>query len=187
MVPLFSLWMPIVVSAVLVFVASSIMHMALKYHHDDFRNLPDEDGVRAALKPFAIPPGEYMVPGLPPKTAWNAPERKAKLIEGPIAIMTFMKPGLPEMGPQLAMWFGYCVLVGVFAAYVAGGLIAPGAPYLHVHRYVGAVAFCGYGLALMQHSIWYKRAWSVTLKSLFDALVYGLVTGGVFGWLWPHA
>jgi hypothetical protein len=36
-------------------------------------------------------------------------------------------------------------------------------------------------------SIWYKKSWSGTLKNVFDGLVYGLVTGGVFGWLWPGA
>lgn len=40
-------------------------------------------------------------------------------------------------------------------------------------------------LALLQNSIWYKRKWSSTLKSMADGLVYALVTAGTFGWLWP--
>ena len=187
MVPLLSLWLPILLSAVAVFVVSSLLHMVLTYHHSDFRKLPDEEGVRAALRPFAIPPGDYMIPGMEPGQKWNDPGRQEKMKEGPVALMTVLEPGLPNMGPQLAIWFAYSVLVGLFAAYVAGGLIGPGADYLHVHRYVGTVAFAGYGLALLQNSIWYKRSWSATLKSVFDALVYGLVTGGVFGWLWPAA
>lgn len=89
------------------------------------------------------------------------------------------------MGGSLAQWFGYCIVVGVFAGYVASRALAPGAHYLEVFRFVGTVAFVGYGLALMQNSIWYKRNWGATLKSMFDALVYGLVTAGTFGWLWP--
>jgi hypothetical protein len=54
-----------------------------------------------------------------------------------------------------------------------------------VFRFAGATAFVGYGLALWQHSIWYKLAWSTTLKSNVDSLIYALLTGGAFGWLWP--
>jgi len=45
--------------------------------------------------------------------------------------------------------------------------------------------FGGYALALLQNSIWYKRAWNFTLKSMADGLVYALLTAGTFGWLWP--
>jgi hypothetical protein len=55
-----------------------------------------------------------------------------------------------------------------------------------VFRLVGTAAFMGYSLALLQHSIWYKRNWGTTLKSVFDGLLYGLLTAGVFGWLWPR-
>ncbi len=187
MVPLMSLWLPILLSAVAVFVVSSILHMALKYHHSDWKCLPDDDGVRNALRPFAIAPGDYMIPGLVPGQKWNDQARIDKIKEGPVAFVTVMAPGMPSMGPQLLMWFVYSILVSVFAAYVVGGLAGPGAEYMLVHRYVGTVAFAGYGLALLQNSIWYKRSWSATLKSVFDGLVYALVTGGVFGWLWPSA
>jgi hypothetical protein len=185
MVPLLSLWLPIVLSAVAVFIVSSLVHMLLPYHRSDFKTLPDDDGVRAALRPFAIPPGDYVVPGMAPGEKWDSPARLEKMKEGPSLLMTVYPSGPPAMGASLAMWFVYSLLVGLFAAYVVGGLMGPGAEYLHVHRYVGAVAFAGYGLALLQGSIWYKRSWSATLKSVFDALIYALVTGGVFGWLWP--
>ena len=185
MVPLMSLWLPILLSAVAVFVVSAVVHMVLPYHRSDFRSLPDDDGVRAALRPFAIPPGDYVLPGIAPGEKWDAPARLEKMREGPSALITVYPNEAPAMGGSLALWFVYSLVVGVFAAYVVGGLVGPGAAYLHVHRYTATVAFIGYGLALLQNSIWYKRSWSATFKSLFDALVYGLVTGGVFGWLWP--
>ena len=83
------------------------------------------------------------------------------------------------------MWFVYSLIVGVFAGYVTGRAVHPGANYLDVFRFVGATSFMGYGLALMQNSIWYWKKWSTTLKSMFDALIYALLTAGVFGWLWP--
>jgi len=38
---------------------------------------------------------------------------------------------------------------------------------------------------LWQMSIWYRRSWSTTLKATLDGVIYGLLTGGAFGWLWP--
>ncbi len=60
-----------------------------------------------------------------------------------------------------------------------------GAHYLEVFRFAGVTAFLGYGLALIQNSIWYKKGWASTIKSLFDSLIYALFTAGIFGWLWP--
>ena len=54
-----------------------------------------------------------------------------------------------------------------------------------MHRFAGATAFVGYSLALWQGTIWYKRSVKATLLSNLDGLIYGLVTGGTFGWLWP--
>jgi len=43
----------------------------------------------------------------------------------------------------------------------------------------------GKSLALIQNSIWYKRAWKTTAKYMLDGFIYGLVTAATFGWLWP--
>lgn len=184
MVPVLSLWLPILVSAVLVFVASSIIHMVLGYHRNDFGKLPAEDEVMDALAGFDLPPGDYFVPRAETPKQMGEPEYVAKLEKGPVAFLTVMD-GKPSMGASLAQWLVYSIVVGIFAAYIAGRALGPGAPYLGVFRFAGCTAFVGYALALWQNSIWLKRSWSVTLKSTFDGLLYGLVTGGVFGWLWP--
>jgi hypothetical protein len=185
MVSVMSLWLPILLAAVFVFVVSSIIHMFLSYHRSDVKVLADEDGVMNALRPFNIPPGDYVIPHAGSTDAMKSPEFAEKCTNGPVAYMTVLPNGLPQMGASLGQWFGYSLLVGLFAGYVASRALGPGAHYLEVFRFVGTVAFVGYGLALMQNSIWYKRNWGATLKSLFDALVYGLVTAGTFGWLWP--
>lgn len=183
MVSVVSLWLPILVAAVLVFVVSSVIHMVLKYHTTDFGPVPDESKVRAGLQ--GIPPGDYVVPHAPTNEARQTEEFKAKMQEGPVAFLTVFPDGEVSMGSSLAQWFGYCLLVGLFAAYVAGTALPAGAPYLDVFQIAGTVAFAGYGLALLQNSIWFKRQWSSTFKSVFDALLYGLVTAGTLGWLWP--
>jgi hypothetical protein len=187
MVPLMSLWLPVVVSAVIVFVASSIMHMVLTYHRSDYRKLPSEDEVMAALRRFDIPPGDYFVPFAGSPKEMKAPAFVEKMTKGPVAFITILRSGRPSMAPQLALWFVYCLVVGVFAAYVAGRALAPGADYLAAFRFAGTTAFVGYSLALWQNMIWFKRNWVVTLKATVDGLVYGLLTGGTFGWLWPAA
>ncbi len=185
LVPVTSLWLPILLAAVFVFVVSSVIHMALSYHRNDFRVLPDQDGVLEALQKFKLPPGDYMIPRAESMAGMKSPEFLAKLNRGPVFIATFLKPGPFNMGSSLLLWFVYCIVVSLFAGYVAGLSLGAGAPYMAVFRTVGTVAFVGYALALWQDTIWYKKAVGTTLKHTFDGFVYGLVTAGTFGWLWP--
>jgi len=185
-IPITSLWLPLLVASVLVFFASFLINAVLQFHKNDFRKLPDEDGVMAALQRFEIPPGDYMMPRLSgPEDLKNEAIRR-KLERGPVAHFTVMPPhAMSSMGPQLVQWFAYLLLVGIIVAYLAGRMLAPGAPYLDVFRLTGTVAFACYSMALMQRSIWYWANWSATLRSMFDGLVYALLTAGAFGWLWP--
>lgn len=186
MVSVMSLWLPILLSAVIVFVASSIIHTVLNYHASDYRKLPNEDEVMAALRPFEIPPGDYVVPCAGSSKAMKDPAFVDKMKAGPVAFMTVLPSGPPSMGSSLVLWFLYSVLVSILAAYIAGSAQPSGASYLAVFRFAGCVAFTGYAIGLIHDSIWYKRNWGTTLKYIFDGLVYGLLTGGVFGWLWPR-
>ena len=185
MVPVLSLWLPILLSAVVVFVASSIIHMVLTYHRTDYRKVPAEDQAMDCLRQAGVAPGDYVLPHAGGPEGMKDPEFIAKMERGPVAFLTVIESGPPSMGKQLLQWFLYCIVVGLFAAYVAGRALAPGAEYLAVFRFAGTTAFVGYALALWQNSIWYRRAWSITLKSTFDGLVYAFLTAGVFGWLWP--
>jgi hypothetical protein len=183
MVSVVSLWLPILISSVFVFIASSVIHMFLGYHKNDFGKLPDEEGAMDALRKFNIPPGNYVMPWAGSTKEIGSPEFKEKTKQGPAAFMTFLPNKEMKMGGSLVQWFIYCVVVGILAAYIAGHAVGDGG-YLAVFRYVGCTAFIGYTLAHWQHSIWYKLSWSVTLKNTFDGLVYALLTAGTFGWLW---
>ncbi|MGI8782339.1 MAG: hypothetical protein ACR2L2_01620 [Acidobacteriota bacterium] len=139
-----------------------------------------------ALRKIGIPPGDYVVPYAGSPKRMKDPDFIDKVKRGPVVFMTVLESGPPAMGKSLVLWFVYCAAVGVFAAYIAGRALAPGARYLEVFRFAGCVAFIGYAVALWQNSIWYKRAWTTTLKSSMDSLVYALLTAGTFGWLWPR-
>ncbi|MEJ2238350.1 MAG: hypothetical protein P8X82_08645 [Gemmatimonadales bacterium] len=185
MVSIVSLWLPILLSAVVVFVLSSVIHMVLGYHNTDFGKVPSEDQVMDALRPFNIPPGDYAIPRAGSQKEMGTPEFTEKLNKGPVAFISVMPNGQPSMGKSLTQWFVYCVVVGVFAAYVTSRAVDPNPDYLQVFRFAGCTAFIGYTVALWQNSIWYRRAWSTTIKSTIDGLIYALFTAGVFGWLWP--
>jgi hypothetical protein len=182
MISLTALWLPILLSAVLVFIASSVIHMLLPFHRKDFSPLPNEEVVRAALR---VPPGDYATPYAADMDAMKTPEYQQKMKEGPVAFLTVRAAGEWNMGSTLFKWFIYCVVISVFAGYVAGRAVDAGDDYLSVFRFAGVTAFAGYVLALWQGLIWYGRSWRYTLTTSFDGLVYALLTAGVFGWLWP--
>jgi hypothetical protein len=183
---LHSLWLPIVLSSVLVFVVSSLIHMASSWHKGDYPKAPGEDKVMDALRPFGIPPGDYMIPRPSSREDMRSPEFAEKMKKGPVMILTVLPNGPIAMGTNLVLWFLYSAVVSIFAAHVAGRALPVGAAYLGVFRFAGVTAFAGYSLALWQMSIWYRRAWSTTIKATLDGLIYALLTAGTFGWLWPR-
>jgi hypothetical protein len=161
-----------------------MVHMVFRYHSNDYLKLPEEDAVADALRKLNIPPGEYMFPLASGTKEMNSPEFQAKAKKGPCFALNIWPGGRPSMVINLIQWFLYSIVVGIFAAYVAGRALVPGAPYLAVFRFVGVTAFACYVVAGWQASIWYKRSWITTLKNTFDGLLYALLTAGTFGWLW---
>ncbi len=186
MVTLQALWLPILLSAVIVFVVSSIIHMVLPWHKSDYPKVPEEDKLMDALRPFAVPPGDYMIPRASSMQDMRSPEFAAKLQKGPVLMLTVMPNGPFAMGKNLVSWFPYSLVIGIFAAYVASRALPAGAEYLRVFQLTGVTAFIAYSVALWQMSIWYRRAWRITLKATVDGLIYALLTAGTFGWLWPR-
>ena len=185
MVELTALWMPILISAVLVFVASSIIHMALPMHKSDYKKLPNEDKFLDAMRGLNLSPGFYHFPRCDSHADMKSPEYVEKLNKGPIGLMTVFPNGQPNMGKYLGAWFVYLVVVSIFVAYLTGRTVAPGAEYLQVFRVAGTAAFLAYAMGHSHASIWEGRAWSTTLKFWFDGLIYACLTGGAFSWCWP--
>jgi hypothetical protein len=186
MTHLHMLWLPILLSSAIVFIVSSIIHMLSPWHKNDYPKLLSEGKVLDALRPLDIPPGEYMMPRPSNREEMRSPEFMEKMKKGPVLLLSVWPKGPVSMGMNLAMWFFYTLVVGLFAAYVSGRALPVGATYLHVFRFAGVTAFLAYSAALWQMSIWYNRPWSTTIKTTVDGLIYALLTAGVFGWLWPQ-
>jgi hypothetical protein len=165
MIAIPALWMPIVLSGIAVFLVSSILHMALKYHAADYKRIPNEADALAGLSKAALPPGYYHFPYCSSMKEMNSPEGLEKLRRGPVGMLTVLPNGPMAMGKTLGTWF---------------------IDYLVVFRFVGAAAFLAYGVGQVVPSIWMGMPWSNTVRAVIDGLVYSLVTGGCFGWLWPR-
>lgn len=175
-----SLWQPILVSAVLTFIAGALIWMVMPWHKSDWQKTADEEAVRAALK--STTPGMYSVPHCDP-AQFKDPDMQQKFVDGPQAFITVVPNGMPQMGGKLLLMFAYNLLVGVLCAYFVSRTAVPGTDYLGLFRIAGTVAFTAYGVAYIQESVWFGRSWSLTAKTFLDALIYGLLVGGTFGWL----
>jgi len=186
MVPIVSLWVPILLSAVVVFLASFVVHMLLRYHWTDFSRMPGEDNVMAAIRKEGVPPGAYNFPHCSSPKEMSSEEIVKKWEQGPVGFLTVIPAGPPRMGGQLVQWFVYTVVVGILVAYVTGRALAEGVEYLQVFRIAGTAAFLTYAGAEPVMSIWHKRNWSTSIKFIIDGLIYALLTAGIFGWLWPR-
>ena len=186
MVQVSALWLPVLVAAGLVFVASSVVHMLLRYHDRDFQPVPDEEDVQTALRRFNLTPGDYMLPRPSGPAEMQSQAFADKMRRGPVVLMTVLENRPTPLGVHLALWFVFTVVVSVVVAYVAGLALPAGAGYRPVFRLVSTVAFAAYALALWQDSIWHSRAWGTTVRSTLDGLIYAMLTAGAFGWLWPR-
>jgi hypothetical protein len=180
------LLVPALVATVIVFVASSIVHMVIKWHNPDYKRLPDEDEVRAAIRKGGAGPGQYVFPHCLDAKQMASPEMKQKYVEGPVGILYLRPAGETKLGPFLGKWVAYTLVVSVFAGYVASATLAPGAPYLKVFQVVGASAWLAYSWQSPADSIWKGKPWSVTVRGLVDGLLYAALTAGAFAWLWPR-
>ena len=186
MVTLTALWIPIVLSAVIVFIASSIMHMVLPYHKSDYRKLPNEDKALDGLRSDDLKPGTYHFPHCADMKQMGSPEMLEKLKRGPVGLLTIMPSGPMNMGKYLGQWFAFCLTISFMTAYLTGRTVPTGATYLAVFRVAGTAAFLGYAASHLSDSIWKGQLWSTTFKHMFDGLVYACLTAGTFGWQWPR-
>ena len=186
MIGLSALWLPILLSAGFVFIASSVIHMLLPWHKGDFKRLPQEDQITTVLRPLAIPPGDYMLPKPDSTRQLRTPEYADRLANGPVLMMTVMPNGLTRMGGMLARWFVYLLVVALLAAAITVPVLPAGADRHVVFHTIAVASFLGYGMALWQMSIWYHRSLGTTVRSTVDSLVYALITAATFAWLWPR-
>ena len=181
------LWMSILVATVLVFVASSIVHMVVQWHNSDYGALPEEEDALDALRKQPLAPGTYMFPYCADMKEMGNDETRKKFERGPVGTMTVMPNGMPAMGGMLGQWALYLLLISFFVAYVVAAALPAGSDYYTVFRVAGATAFLPFVLANVPASIWWGQPWSTTMKYAVDGVVYTLLVAGTFAGFWPGA
>ena len=184
MICLTSLWLPILLAAVFVFIASSLIHMVFKWHNSDYRGLANEEEVRAALGSPA--PGQYVIPHCLEHKDLEKEEVRRKFTEGPVGFLYIKASGLPGMGSSLTLWFLFNILIAFSVAYLTSRTTPAGTHYLQVFRVAGTAAFLAYAAGTIPNSIFMGKPWRVTGKEILDGLIYALLMAGTFGWLWPR-
>lgn len=185
MVPIMELWLPIVLATLLCFIAGSILHMVVPLHKNDWRPMPDEDGVIAALKKAGVTAGNYMIPGMSPE-AMKDPAKMQKFTEGPTGVMTLRPPGPFSMGPLLLRQFLFHLVISFVVAYAVGRTMGPGAEYLRVFQVVGTVTIMAYFAGTVPEAIWYFQPRHYVVARFIDGVVWGLLTAGSFAGFWPE-
>lgn len=187
MMALTELWLPILLSAVFVFIVSSIIHMALPVHKGDFKKLPGEEKILAEMRAQGLQPGSYAFPCCESMKDMGSAEFIERCKLGPVGAMTVRPNGPCNMGGALVLWFLYSVVISAFAAHLAAQGLSRGASFKVVFHMTALAAVLGYSVGAFPESIWKGQKWSITLKFVFDGVVYGAVTGATFAWLWPAA
>lgn len=181
------LWLPIVVSAVLVFIASSVIHMATPMHKGDYKKLKNEEAVLELMRAAGIEPGAYIFPCAGSMKEMSSPEMIEKQKRGPVGWLTIVPPGGINVGKSLLCWFVYTLVVGTLVAYLGWHALGAGASYGSVFRITGTAAFLAHALDHVTESIWKGLSWGTNGRFFVDGVIYALVTAGTFGWLWPEA
>lgn len=176
-----SLWLPIIVSGVVLFFASWAAWMLLPHHKGEWQGLPNEDSTLDALRSANIPPGQYMFPhGATPEEC-KSDTFKAKMQAGPVGTLTIWK-GPPNMGINMLCTVLFFVIANFVIAYLAGIALPPGDSFMHVFQFVGTAGILTYGTANILNGIWFGRK---MVADIADGIAYGLITGLVFAALWP--
>lgn len=181
-----TLWMPVIVTAIAIFIASSLIHMVFKWHNSDYRPLANEDAVRAALSSGTPALGLYAVPYCTDMKEMGSESMMKKLNEGPNAYITVRPNGMPNMGTMLGQWFLLTLVVAAMVAVATAGAIGPGSANAAGAGYLaGMMTFLAYFVGSLCNSVWMGKTWGSTAKDAGDALIYGVITGTIFLKLWP--
>jgi hypothetical protein len=183
MISLTTLWLPIVLSTVAVFIASNILWMALPFwHRRDYGKLPDERPILDALSNAAS--GQYIAPFV----NWSKlpKEEREAMQKRPMALVLVRNPAKFAFPAALSMWIVYLLLITILIAWIPAATLSAGAPYADVFCIVFAATILAHSFGSVSDSIWYGKPWSVTVKEIVDGIIYGLVTAALFAWLWPR-
>jgi len=179
------LWLAILLSGLFCWIASALIHMLIKYHNADYKQLKNQDEVSATLKSSSPAPALYSLPYCSDMKQMADESMQKKFNDGPVAMIFVLPNGMPAMGKLLALQILFFIVGAALIAYLSSMSIAAGSDSMLVFRSVFVASFLTYGWAQIPYSIWMGQPWSNCIRYLIDALIYAGITAVVFTWLWP--
>ena len=179
------LWIPIVVSAVVVLVASFVSQLIIGRYAAEWKELPEEEATIEHLQKSGIGPGQYLFPGRSPKSSQDLEEtRQQRMNSGPWGTVNIWARQ-PSMGRNLLQSFVFYLVTSFFVAYLATLALEPGAEFSPVFQVTGTAAILAYAFGGIPNAIWFGSHLRSALMDVINGIVHGLLTGTIFGMLWP--
>lgn len=187
------LWLPILVSAAAVWIASSLAWMVIGHHKHTWKEIPNEDEFIATIKRFRIAPGSCGFPEFRKCEGLSKEEKLAKWEEmqkHPIGVLRVWGP--LSMGRNWVLSLVVNLVASTLIGYHGWSALrhggsdgAPTASFAKVMQVLGTVGILAYCFASLQNDIWFQRSRREVVTGLIDGVVLGLITGAVFRLLWP--
>lgn len=181
---LLPLWLPIVLSAVVVWIASLIASTALPHHKKDFVALPDEDGFAGDMRRRGIPPGNYLFPDFRGREAMKSAKVAKALNEGPVGHLIVWKTPL-TMGDKMLGTLLVHLVVCTLIAYLTRVAIPGPAPFLKVFQVATTAGILAHCFSFIPAALWWGSYKRTIVANVVDGVVFGVMIGAIFGWRWP--
>ena len=183
------LWLPIVLSAVILFIASSVIWMFAPHHKTEWKEPPQVDALRTFLRQSGITAGAFVFPHMTAADRADkakAAEKMKQAEEGPAGVLFLRAPGPMGMGRMMVQQFVFFLVVAALIALLDVHMMDRGTVYLAVFKRDAIIAFLTFGLGTAPESIWFARPWKSFWLQAIDAAIYAGLLAGTFGWLWPR-
>lgn len=182
------LWAAILLAAVVAWIVQAIVWTVMPHRNKEWSGVPEQDRFRGEIRAHGLTPGYYMIPYTRDSQEMKSEEFARKMKEGPVATLHVWRRRRP-MGLCMGLSFAFNLIASATIAYIAWNALEgrPGVDYLKVFQITGTAAFVAYVFALVPGGIWFGKPLRSMVYDIADGLVVALLTGGVFGWLWPSA
>ncbi len=208
---LLPLWLPILLSAGAVWFVSIIASTVLPHHKRDFIGLSGttdtpgslgtpgtpgtpgtsaEDAFMDYLRRSGIKPGNYLFPDCHAPGAMKSEKVQKAWEQGPVGHLSVWKTPL-TMGDKMIGTFLVYLVASVLIAYLTRLAVpsAPGGPgtsFARVFQVAGTAGILAYSFSFVPNALWWGSYRRTIVANILDGVVYGLMTGAIFAWRWPH-
>ena len=180
------LWIPIVVSALAVLGASCVVHVFIAQRLRNWKTLPEEDATVEHLQKSGTAPGFYVFPRRYSRASNGSEEAYVHRMEsGPWGSVN-VRARQPSMGRSLVQSLTFCLVTSVFVAYLGTLALSPGDDFSRVFQVIGTAGILAYAFGGIPNAIWLGMDFRSAVLDVVDGTLCGLITGAVFGMLWPN-